>query len=770
MEFMDTDMTEASASLSFTTTAPTIPATASNTTTSALPTEPISELLTHPALAYANLARLQDPAQTALLHTVHVYDFDQTLFRSPLPNPALWDHAFVGLLQAWNGVGGGWWHNPATLDGLGPEAEATAWDGWWNEELVDNIRQSAADPVCLTVLLTGRFGPIHNTQILKMIRAKGLVFDLVASKPSTVALLENYHQHHNHHHLKQNRHQQQYHPRLHHRGDDGSSPSLSGSRQRREEAQNSRREGIRNHREETNTTNASASATAGARIYRKIHTYNTKLDFLYHILFEYPQLQHMHLWDDRPEQMARFHRIGQSWLASQRLQTFQITHVFLSPKYLDMDLEQDLVENMVKEHNTLVRMEQRGAPSWVAGLGPLPKTRPELEKIFSERGSRRNPEGYDFWGPMETYSPPARVKIEMVELVQTTGISFASGVQRFLKSLVPMDVSTPRLPEVGGSRVERDGPKVDLKANRPSNLRGKDMSFWAIPEDLHVPLSLGVAPTDFATTLGGLGSMVLVEIVASGEYGSRVWALQVKDASPISHSVDSPLSPQPSGSVRHAGRYFAAGEASAAQQQATLRIDADSGEEEPVILVGPTGAVFSSIQSFMAGAPPIQGRVVLRKDHRGSPNLTLAHMVRGNKPSMASKINHWEPFELYSSQGSASSSSPQPLSPQPRIIVVGTIAEKHLWGTKPLQNYGHLATIARPEVQISQIIKDFMAQQQQPLSGPELGAVIQTVQQVMERLNIPNKSDRAEQITALTRTIVYRDLIVPKNEAAMSSN
>lgn len=129
MDLMDTDMTEASAS-SFSTAI--TPTTAQSPTTE----QNASDLLTHPAVAYANLARLEDPTQTALLHTVHVYDFDQTLFRSPLPNPALWDHAFVGLLQSWNGVGAGWWHHPASLDGLGPEAEATAWEGWWNEELV----------------------------------------------------------------------------------------------------------------------------------------------------------------------------------------------------------------------------------------------------------------------------------------------------------------------------------------------------------------------------------------------------------------------------------------------------------------------------------------------------------------------------------------------------------------------------------------------------------------------------------------------------------
>ncbi|KAF9403169.1 hypothetical protein BGX21_006535 [Mortierella sp. AD011] len=78
--------------------------------------------------------RLLNQEETARLHTVHVFDFDQTLFRSPLPNPALWDTSFIGQMISWNTCGPGWWHNPATLD-LGPEAEASIWDGWWNEDI-----------------------------------------------------------------------------------------------------------------------------------------------------------------------------------------------------------------------------------------------------------------------------------------------------------------------------------------------------------------------------------------------------------------------------------------------------------------------------------------------------------------------------------------------------------------------------------------------------------------------------------------------------------
>ncbi|KAF9118475.1 hypothetical protein BG015_006602, partial [Linnemannia schmuckeri] len=90
-------------------------------------------LLTHPAVVFAS-ERLSDSDYVSRFHTVKVFDFDQTLFQSPLPNPALWDPSFIGILTSWAYCGTGWWHNPGTLE-MGPEIEASLWDGWWNEAI-----------------------------------------------------------------------------------------------------------------------------------------------------------------------------------------------------------------------------------------------------------------------------------------------------------------------------------------------------------------------------------------------------------------------------------------------------------------------------------------------------------------------------------------------------------------------------------------------------------------------------------------------------------
>jgi hypothetical protein len=95
---------------------------------------------------------------------LHVYDFDNTraycflrllrftsdvswvVFSSPLPNPQLWAGPTIGYLQSIECFAdGGWWHDPsilsATGDGLEQE-EKKAWEGWWNEKIVDTTHPS----------------------------------------------------------------------------------------------------------------------------------------------------------------------------------------------------------------------------------------------------------------------------------------------------------------------------------------------------------------------------------------------------------------------------------------------------------------------------------------------------------------------------------------------------------------------------------------------------------------------------------------------------
>lgn len=121
------------------------------------------------------------------IKNLHVYDFDNTLFSSPLPNPQLWHSSTIGLLQTYETFAhGGWWHNPdilaATGEGIEVE-EPRAWKGWWNETVVSLVEASMKEEDTLTVLLTGR-GEVNFADLVnKIANSRQLDFDMVVLKP-----------------------------------------------------------------------------------------------------------------------------------------------------------------------------------------------------------------------------------------------------------------------------------------------------------------------------------------------------------------------------------------------------------------------------------------------------------------------------------------------------------------------------------------------------------------------------------------------------------
>lgn len=129
----------------------------------------------------------KDLPDVGAVKSIHVYDFDNTLFSSPLPNPQLWHPASIGLLQAYEVFAhGGWWHNPdilaATGEGLEIE-EPRAWKGWWNETVVSLVETSIQEKETLTVLLTGR-GETNFVHIIqRILNSRNLDFDMIVLKP-----------------------------------------------------------------------------------------------------------------------------------------------------------------------------------------------------------------------------------------------------------------------------------------------------------------------------------------------------------------------------------------------------------------------------------------------------------------------------------------------------------------------------------------------------------------------------------------------------------
>jgi hypothetical protein len=84
-------------------------------------------------------------------------------------------------------IKGGWWHDSRILAATGEgveREEPRAWEGWWNERIVELIELSMKQKDALTVLLTGR-GEANFAELLrKMVASKGLDFDLIILKPA----------------------------------------------------------------------------------------------------------------------------------------------------------------------------------------------------------------------------------------------------------------------------------------------------------------------------------------------------------------------------------------------------------------------------------------------------------------------------------------------------------------------------------------------------------------------------------------------------------
>ncbi|KAI1435852.1 hypothetical protein GGR50DRAFT_686789 [Xylaria sp. CBS 124048] len=147
---------------------------------------PANPVYTVTALSRWSILSSQLPAIGAI-NTIHVYDFDNTLFQTPLPNPKIWNSVTLGRLGSPDiFVNGGWWHDSrilaATGEGVDIE-EPRAWKGWWNEKIVELVKLSMQQKDALCVLLTGRSENGFSELIKRIVKSKGLEFDMIGLKP-----------------------------------------------------------------------------------------------------------------------------------------------------------------------------------------------------------------------------------------------------------------------------------------------------------------------------------------------------------------------------------------------------------------------------------------------------------------------------------------------------------------------------------------------------------------------------------------------------------
>lgn len=110
------------------------------------------------------------------------------VFKTPLPNQKLWNGMTIGLLSNQDAfANGGWWHDSRILEATGEgieKEEPRAWDGWWNEKIVELVRLSIRQKDALCVLLTGRSESGFGELVKRIAASRGLDFDMVSLKPA----------------------------------------------------------------------------------------------------------------------------------------------------------------------------------------------------------------------------------------------------------------------------------------------------------------------------------------------------------------------------------------------------------------------------------------------------------------------------------------------------------------------------------------------------------------------------------------------------------
>ncbi|KAL9542249.1 hypothetical protein MBANPS3_008708 [Mucor bainieri] len=134
-------------------------------------------------LQHSPLCQSQQAADRHIT-TLDIFDFDSTLFLSPLLSPNIWHSSFVNAITTENLLGPGWWRDIRSLQlNLDEDESSTPWCRFWNEDIVAQVRESMANPSHLTVLLTGRrYHPFHALMD-NILASKGLAFDIVGLRP-----------------------------------------------------------------------------------------------------------------------------------------------------------------------------------------------------------------------------------------------------------------------------------------------------------------------------------------------------------------------------------------------------------------------------------------------------------------------------------------------------------------------------------------------------------------------------------------------------------
>ncbi|KAN0050112.1 hypothetical protein ACTA71_003215 [Dictyostelium dimigraforme] len=118
--------------------------------------------------------------------TLYIFDFDGTLFKSPEPNPSLWNTSIIGKIKSMPDEGGfGWFQDTITLDDPYVPTKPER-DIWFNKNVLDDALNAIKNQNNVVCLLTGRT-VLYEKIIDRILESVELKFHHKGLKPLNVA-------------------------------------------------------------------------------------------------------------------------------------------------------------------------------------------------------------------------------------------------------------------------------------------------------------------------------------------------------------------------------------------------------------------------------------------------------------------------------------------------------------------------------------------------------------------------------------------------------
>ncbi|KAJ2729498.1 hypothetical protein H4R23_003473 [Coemansia sp. Cherry 401B] len=394
-----------------------------------------------------------------------IFDFDNTLFKSPLPNPRLWDQKLIGMLRS---TDLGWFQDSRTLSP--PYLEYT--NGHWMQQTVRQAQAEAKRDDTLIVLLTGRSHAAYRKAVVGLLkRCRGLQFDIIILKETPT------------------------------RQSPLVSPAISPA------------------------PSPTPQLAAASKAPNTPLTFDYKMGVVEDAITAFPGIREILMWDDRVNQCERMQHYLDALVVRSGgwLTKADVYHVAPETIYMREESERALVHDFVHEYNDRVRSLSADPDSKQLPVGALEiATYPSFTAVFLSTHSKallqqtvRSPRSWVksadhmtvVLGPVTDEELQERIGAAMGEQVELV----VDGIGTIANTIVAVRVAQVRTKTATMAPQTLDTPHITVAYNEPEGIRpayARNIRKWRSLNDGELVLQGTVGEHHLTTA-----SIVMPELV-----------------------------------------------------------------------------------------------------------------------------------------------------------------------------------------------------------------------------------------------------------------